>query len=155
MNSVKKLQTSSIHDQNSQHNMSQQNMPTSAPNNIESQQPATRVISAESLNEQEQKQKLSITEILHEKIQTLSMKDENNEISMLRVENDMVTTFFDNIDKFSDHFVTTFIEGLRKDIDSICLTIFSSTNELAIFCTYLVMLIRKLNNIYSLMQFIK
>jgi len=46
--------------------------------------------------------KKSITEVLHEVISITTMKDTNNEISMLRVENDMVTTFFDNIGKFSD-----------------------------------------------------
>ncbi len=74
-----------------------------------------------------------------------TMKDSNNEISILRVENDMVTTFFDNIGKFSDQFVSQFIEELRKDIDNLTLTIYSSSNELAIFNTYLVMLLRRLS----------
>lgn len=43
-----------------------------------------------------------ITEMLHEIITVTTMKDTNNEISMLKIENDMVTTFFDNIGKFSD-----------------------------------------------------
>lgn len=50
--------------------------------------------------------KKSITEVLHEYITMTTMKDSNNEISMLWVENDMVTTFFDNIGKFSDQFVS-------------------------------------------------
>ena len=69
----------------------------------------------------------------------------SNEISLLKVENDMVTTFFDNIGKFSDEFVESFIEELRKDIDSLTMTIYSSSNELAIFNTYLVMLLRRLS----------
>ena len=46
--------------------------------------------------------KKSITQVLHEIISITTMKDTNNEISMLKIENDMVTTFFDNIGKFSD-----------------------------------------------------
>ena len=34
----------------------------------------------------------------------------------MRFENDMVTTFFDNVSKLSDHFTFTFIEELKKDV---------------------------------------
>ena len=78
-------------------------------------------------------------------ISSASMKDTNNEISLLRVENDMVTSFFDNIGKFSDHFVTQFVEELRKDIDNLTLTLYTSRNELAIFSIYLAMLLRRLS----------
>lgn len=87
------------------------------------------------------------------------MKDTNNEISMLWIENDMVTTFFDNIGRFSDQFVSQFIEELWKDIDNLTLTIYSSSNELAIFNTYLVMLLRRLSpmstSFYQTLQFCK
>ena len=63
----------------------------------------------------------------------------------MRFENDMVTTFFDNITKLSDHFTFTFIEELKKDIDSIINTLYQSANELAIFYTYLLILLRKLS----------
>ena len=76
-----------------------------------------------------------------------SVKDSGKEISLLRFENDMVTTFFDNITKLSDHFTFSFIEDLKKDIDSIIQTLYNSANELAIFYTYLLMLLRKLSPI--------
>ena len=82
-------------------------------------------------------------------IATKTMNDQNNEISMLRVENDMVTSFFDNIEKFSDAFVVSFIEEMKKDMDSLTLTLYSSSNELAIFWTYLVMLLRRLSPLNS------
>lgn len=44
------------------------------------------------------------------------MKDTKGEMSMLRFENDMVTTFFDSITKLSDHFTYSFIEELKKDV---------------------------------------
>lgn len=103
--------------------------------------------------------KKSVTEVLHEIITFTTMKDTNNEISILRVENDMVTTFFDNIGKFSDQFVSSFIEELRKDLDNLTLTIYSSSNELAIFNTYLIMLLRRLSHLstsfYQTLQFCK
>lgn len=65
-------------------------------------------------------------------------------MSQLRIENDMVTTFFDNITKLSDHFTFSFVEELKKDIDLIIQTLYQSANELAVFYTYLLMLLRKL-----------
>ena len=76
-----------------------------------------------------------------------SVKDSGKEISLLRFENDMVTTFFDNITKLSDHFTFSFIEELKKDIESITQTLYNSANEVAIFYTYLLMLLRKLSPI--------
>ena len=37
-------------------------------------------------------------------------------MSNLRIENDMVTTFFDNDTKLSDHFTFSFVEELKKDV---------------------------------------
>lgn len=44
------------------------------------------------------------------------MKDTKGEMSLLKIENDMVTTFFDSITKLSDHFTYSFIEELKKDV---------------------------------------
>lgn len=163
MNSIRKLGTSSAHDQNSQANISQNQ---SQGQNIAQQisQPmdvgsATRVVSADTMNDEQRKQRKSITEVIHDLITTRSLKDDKNEISLMKIENDMVTTFFDIIDQFSDQFVTSFIEELKKDIDNITQTIYASSNELAIFSTYLVILLRRLNpmsgSFYSTLQFCK
>lgn len=61
---------------------------------------ASRILSAETINERQQRR--SITDLLQEIIATKSAKGTQNEISLLRFENDMVTTFFDNITKLSD-----------------------------------------------------
>lgn len=37
-------------------------------------------------------------------------------MSNLRFENDMVTTFFDNVTKLSDNFTFSFVEDLKKDV---------------------------------------
>jgi hypothetical protein len=50
-------------------------------------------------------------------------------MSQLRIENDMVTTFFDNITKLSDHFTFSFVEELKKDVSTL-FTYSSSTFRL-------------------------
>lgn len=77
----------------------------------------SRNISAELMNERHQQK--SITDLLQEIITSKSVKDANNEMSMLRIENDMVTTFFDNINKLSDHFTFQFIEELKKEVPTL------------------------------------
>lgn len=78
-------------------------------------------------------------------ITSKSAKDQNNEVAQLRFENDLVTSFFDNIAKLSDSFVFSFIEELKQNIETIMNTLYQSANEIAIFYTYLLMLIRRLN----------
>ncbi len=54
---------------------------------------------------------------MQEIITNKSAKDTNNELSQMRFENDMVTTFFDNITKLSDNFTFSFVEELKKDVN--------------------------------------
>jgi hypothetical protein len=77
---------------------------------------ASRILSAETLNDRQQRK--TIADILQDIITNKSGKDTNNEMSQLRIENDMVTTFFDNITKLSDHFTFSFVEELKKDVSS-------------------------------------
>lgn len=72
------------------------------------------MLSADTMNERQHRK--SITDLLHEKITISNVKDTKNEMSLLRFENDMVTTFFDSITKLSDHFTYSFIEELKKDV---------------------------------------
>lgn len=50
----------------------------------------------------ERAQKRSVTEYLNEIIAVKGAKDINKEFSNLTFENDMVTTFFDSVDRLSD-----------------------------------------------------
>lgn len=70
--------------------------------------------SAETINERQQRK--SITDLLQEKITLSNVRDTNKEMSLLKIENDMVTTFFDSITKLSDNFTFSFIEELKKDV---------------------------------------
>eukprot|EP00347_Sterkiella_histriomuscorum_P008400 403345240 len=105
---------------------------------------ASRILSAETINERQQQKKL-IIDILNEIITTKGAKDQNNEVAQLRFENDLVTTFFDNITKLSDSFTFQFIDELKQNIEVIMNCLYQSANEVAIFYTYLLMLLRKLN----------
>lgn len=72
----------------------------------------------------------------------------------------MVTTFFDNVTKLSDHFTFSLVEELKKDvtqyiynlnlqIDLIVQILYQSANEIAIFYTYLLMFLRKLSPVQN------
>lgn len=74
----------------------------------------SRIVSTDTMNDKQAKK--TITDVLQEIITNRSGKDTNNEMSQLRIENDMVTTFFDNITKLSDHFTFSFVEELKKDV---------------------------------------
>lgn len=76
----------------------------------------------------------TITDVLHERIQAFVQKPEMAgqgesgqsfaaEFSQLKIENDMVNVFFDEIHKISDSFVFNFIETLKQDVS---LTLLSS-----------------------------
>lgn len=87
---------------------------TSGPGGQTNPADASRILSAETINDKQQKK--TITDILQDMITNKSAKDTNNEMSQLRIENDMVTTFFDNVTKLSDHFTFSFVEDLKKDV---------------------------------------
>ena len=64
----------------------------------------------------------TITEVLHDRITAFVSQpksgdeDYAGEFARLKIENDMVNTFFDEINKFSDSFVFNFIETLKLDV---------------------------------------
>lgn len=69
----------------------------------------------------------SITDWLHERITTFVSRhvpvgDEPSylsEFGQLKIENDMVNTFFDEIHRMSDHFTFNFVESIKQDIESL------------------------------------
>ena len=67
----------------------------------------------------------TITEGLHDRITAFVSQpkvddahDYAGEFAKLKIENDMVNTFFDEIHKMSDTFVFNFIETLKQDVSS-------------------------------------
>ena len=73
----------------------------------------------------------SITDVLNERIQAFVQKpdqaalvsgenrvDYAAEFSQLKIENDLVNVFFDEIHKMSDSFTFNFIEALKQDVSS-------------------------------------
>ena len=77
----------------------------------------------------------SITDVLNERIQAFVQKpdptagaenriDYAGEFSQLKIENDLVNVFFDEIHRMSDGFTFNFIETLKQDIEAIVQTLF-------------------------------
>jgi hypothetical protein len=92
----------------------------------------------------------SIVELLNDRIASFAARNENNfaaEFGKLTIENDMVTTFFDEIDKMSDTLAFAFIESLKQDVELIVKTLFMSGTELATFYTFMTMMLRRLSPI--------
>jgi hypothetical protein len=69
----------------------------------------------------------SITDVLHERIQAFVQKpdptagaenrvDYAAEFNRLKIENDLVNVFFDEIHRMSDAFTFNFIESLKQDV---------------------------------------
>jgi hypothetical protein len=56
-------------------------------------------------------------------------------MGQLKIENDMVNTFFDEVHKLSDPFVFSFIESLKQDIELIIQTLLMTSTELATLST--------------------
>jgi hypothetical protein len=55
----------------------------------------------------------SIMDILHERITQYVSNENASEFSQLKIENDMVNTFFDEIHRMSEQFTFNFIETLK------------------------------------------
>ena len=100
----------------------------------------------------------SITDLLNEFIQTFVQKPdatagaENRidfaaEFSQLKIENDLVNVFFDEIHRMSDAFTFSFIESLKHEIEQIKAVLFQSSTELSTFYTLLIMMLRRLSPI--------
>jgi hypothetical protein len=56
----------------------------------------------------------------------------------------MVTSFFDSVDNMDDETLYNFIEALKGDIELIMGILHSSPNEMIVFFTYLLVLLKKL-----------
>ena len=75
------------------------------------------------------------------------MSGKDNETANMKIEGDLVTSFFDQVDKMNDQTLYNFIEDLKRDIELIMGILYNSTNEMIVFFTYLLMLLKKLNPI--------
>ena len=59
----------------------------------------------------------------------------------------MVNTFFDEINKMSDHFTFNFVESLKSDLETILQTLYQSATECATFFTFMLCMLRRLSPI--------
>jgi len=105
------------------------------------------VYSADQLDQQAnpQQQSKTIISYLHDKITTFLMSGKEPQLEKLKIDGDLVTHFFDSVDAMSDSAVYGFIEELKGDIDLIMQILYSSTNEMIVFFTYMLMMLKKLS----------
>lgn len=119
---------------------------------------ASRILSAETIREERQVRR-NIVDVIQEIILRKNEQEEHEEFSLYRVENDSVTAFFENVNKFSDEFTQSFIDDMQNEMELIIQTIYGSVNEMDIFYTYISILLKRLphqsNSFYSVMQFAK
>ena len=109
---------------------------------------ASRVFSADHLDGTGQPPVMkTIMSYLNEKVTNFIMNEKDPSLAQLKIEGDMVTSFFDAVDKMSDQSLYTFIEDMKKDIEVIMQILYNSTNEMIVFFTYLLLILKKLNPI--------
>jgi hypothetical protein len=95
-----------------------------------------------------QQQKRTIIGYLNDKITSFMMNHTKDPgLTRLKIEGDLVSSFFDNVDKLKDSTLYTFIEDLKREIDLIMQILYSSPNEIICFFTYLIVMLRRLNPI--------
>ena len=82
---------------------------------------------------------------LNDKVTTFMMSGKDQEMQQLKIEGDLVTSFFDSVNMLDDSILFAFIEDVKKDIDLILHILSNSTNEMVVFFTYLLVLLKKLN----------
>jgi len=87
----------------------------------------------------------SILSYLNDKITTFLMSGQDPALQTIKIEGDLVTSFFESVNKLSDMTLYNFIEDLKKDIELIMQVIFNSGNEMTVFFTYLLILLKKLS----------
>jgi hypothetical protein len=59
----------------------------------------------------------------------------------------MVNTFFDEINKMSDHFTYNFVEYLKQDMENILSIIQQSATEQSTYFTFMTIMLRRLSPI--------
>lgn len=63
----------------------------------------------------------------------------------IKVEGDLVTSFFDCVCSEYDECLVAFLEDMYTDLDLIMNILNNSANEMIVFVTYLVLLLKRLN----------
>lgn len=88
----------------------------------------------------------TIISYLNDKITTFLMSEQAAQLKQdIKVEGDLVTSFFDCITSEYDDSILAFLEEMKKDIDLIMNILNNSANEMIVFFTYLLIMLKKLN----------
>jgi hypothetical protein len=107
----------------------------------------SRIITADQLEQHVNPNQLkTIISYLNDKITTFLMSEAATEMKQdIKIEGDLVTSFFDSVGSQYDECIVAFLDEMFNDIDLIMNILNNNANEMVVFFTYLVLLLKKLN----------
>lgn len=107
----------------------------------------SRILNAEHLEQHlNPNQPRTIASYLNDKITTFLMSEAATQIKQeIRVEGDLVTAFFDCLNSDFDQTLLAFLDEIKRDIELIMNILNNSANEMIVFFTYLLMMLKKMN----------
>jgi len=82
---------------------------------------------------------------LNEKITNFLMTTKDPFLQQLKIEGDLVTSFFDSVENLSDQTICGFINEIKKDLEYIIQILYNTNNDMIVFFTYLIMVLKKLH----------
>ena len=101
----------------------------------------------------------TIISYLNDKITAFLMSGKDEELGRIKIEGDLVTQFFDNVDMISDTTLYAFLEELKQDKELIVSILFNSVNEVVVFFSYMIVMLKRLHpmahSFNSTMQMVK
>lgn len=107
----------------------------------------SRIVSAEQLEQAVNPQQAkSIISFLNDKITTFLMSSEGAELKkQIMIDGDLVTSFFDGITSENDGTLLHFLEEIKKEFEVVLQILGNSANEMIVFMTYLLLMLKKLH----------
>lgn len=72
------------------------------------------------------------------------MSGKDTELGKIKIEGDLVTTFFDMVTAIDDSTLFQFIEDMKRDKELVMQILFGATNEMIVFFSYLLLMLKRL-----------
>lgn len=73
------------------------------------------------------------------------MSEHGKQMEGLKVEGDLVTSFYDSAGHMKDDILNEFLEEMKKDFEVVLSILHNTPNEMIVFFTYKLMLLKKLS----------
>ena len=105
----------------------------------------SRILTADNLDHHVQQHPRTILSYLNDKITTFLMSEQASKLKQdIKIEGDLVTSFFESASSEYDDAIMVFLEEMKQDIDFILNILNNNPNEMIVFFTYLLVLLKKL-----------